>query len=50
MPFQKTTIDKIAETQTNKLVVISENNFVIDLPKYPIKEPNNGENKIMYSI
>ena len=46
----KTTIDKIAEIQTNKLVVISEKYFVMNLPKYPNKDPINGKNIIAYSI
>ena len=43
-------IDSIAEIHTNKLVEISAKYFVIDLPKYPIKEPSNGKNNIAYSI
>ena len=32
-PFQKTKIDKTAEMQTSKLVIISEKYFVNDFPK-----------------
>ena len=43
-------MDKMAETITKKLVEISAKCFAIDLPKYPIIEPNNGKNSIAYSI
>ena len=39
-----------AEILTNKLVEISAKYFVVDLPKYPIREPINGKNNIAYSI
>ena len=43
-------IESIADKLTKIVVTISENNFVNDLPKYPIIDPNNGKKIIAYSI
>ena len=43
-------IEIIAAVLTNKLVTISENNLLIDFPKYPMIEPINGKKITAYSI
>ena len=43
-------MDKIAEILISKLVVISEKNFINELPKYPIMEPKSGRKITAYSI
>ncbi len=43
-------MEKIAAKDVNKLVVISENRFPNDLPKYPSIAPTKGRNKTAYII